>query len=149
MTNLLLPSERQMARIKAHLPLAHGVPRVDGCRVVSGKVYLIRNGLRWKDAPWAHGPHGTLYSCFIRWSRRGVFDRIFAALAGAGPRPERIMIEATYLKAPRTAASLLKNGLFPAVSGARRADERSQARAPHSSRHAARRRPDRRPGWGR
>jgi len=29
-----------------------------------------------------------------------VFDRIFAALAGEGPRPGRIMIDATHLKAP-------------------------------------------------
>ena len=51
----------------------------------------------------------------------GVFDRIFAALAGEGPKPERIMIDATHLKAHRTAASLLKKGMFPAVSGEPRA----------------------------
>jgi hypothetical protein len=32
--------------------------------------------------------------------------------------PERLMIDATHLKAHRMAASLLKKGLFPAVSGA-------------------------------
>jgi hypothetical protein len=41
-------------------------------------------------------------------------------LCAAGP--ERIMIDATHLKAHRTAASLLKKGLFPVVSGAPRAD---------------------------
>jgi transposase len=51
----------------------------------------------------------------------GVFDRIFAALAGEGPRPERIMIDATHLKAHRTAASLYKKGMFPAASGAPKA----------------------------
>ena len=49
-----------------------------------------------------------------------MFDRIFAALAGEGPKPERIMIDATHLKAHRTAASLLKKGMFPVVSGARK-----------------------------
>jgi hypothetical protein len=43
----------------------------------------------------------------------GVFDRIFAALAGEGPKPERIMIDATHLKARRNAASLLKKGCSP------------------------------------
>ena len=118
---LFLLSERQMARIAPHFPLAHGVPRVDDRRVVSGIVYVIRNGLQWKDAPAAYGPHKTLYNRFIRWSRMGVFDRIFAALAGEGERPEQIMIDATHLKAHRTAASLLKKGLFPALSGAPRA----------------------------
>jgi transposase len=116
-----LLSERQMARISPYFPLSHGVPRVDDRRVVSGIVYVIRNGLQWKDAPRDYGPHKTLYNRFIRWSRRGVFDRIFAALAGEGPKPERLMIDATHLKAHRTAASLLKKGLFPAALGARKA----------------------------
>ena len=37
MSHLLLLSERQMARIEAHFPLAHAVPRVDDRRVVSGE----------------------------------------------------------------------------------------------------------------
>jgi transposase len=77
-----------MARISPFFPLAHGVPRVDDRRVVSGIVYVIRNGLQWKDAPNGYGPHKTLYNRFMRWSRLGVFDRIFAALAGQGSRPE-------------------------------------------------------------
>ena len=120
MGDLFLLSERQMARISPFFPLAHGVPRVDDRRVVSGIVYVIRNGLQ-KDAPKDYGPHKTLYNRFIRWSRLGVFDRIFANLAGEGPRPERTMIDATHLKAHRTAESLLKKGLFPVVSGAPRA----------------------------
>src|SRR5215212_1657376 len=121
MSGLFVLSEGQMARIALYFPLSHGVPRVDDRRVVSGIVYVIRHGLQWKDAPAAYGPHKTLYNRFIRWSRMGVFDRIFAALAGEGPKPERIMIDATHLKAHRTAASLLKKGLFPAVSDEQRA----------------------------
>jgi putative transposase len=62
-----------------------------------------------------------IYNRFIRWSRLGVFNRIFAALAAKGGKPDQLMIDATHLKAHRTAASLLKKGLFPDVSGARRA----------------------------
>ena len=51
MADLFLLNERQMARLSPHFPLAHGVPRVDDRRVVSGIVYVIRNGLQWKDAP--------------------------------------------------------------------------------------------------
>ena len=111
----------QLHRIEPYFPLSHGVPRVDDRRVVSGIIHVIRNGLRWRDAPTDYGPHKTLYNRFVRWSRLGVFDRIFASLAGAGAPPERLMIDATHLKAHRTAASLLKKGLFPAVSDAPRA----------------------------
>lgn len=87
MSDLFLLSECQMVRIRPHFPLAHGVPRVDDRRVVSGIVYVIKHGLQWKDAPKDYGPHKTLYNRFIRWSRLGVFDRIFPALAGEGPGP--------------------------------------------------------------
>src|SRR6478609_12001373 len=122
MPELFLLPRAQMRRIEPFFPRSRGLPRVDDRRVVSGIVYVIRNGLQWKDAPRGYGPHKTLYNRFIRWSRLGVFDRIFAGLAGDGPKPERIMIDATHLKAHRTAASLLKKGLFPVVSGAPRAD---------------------------
>ena len=111
----------QSRRLSLHFPLSHGVPRVDDRRVVSGIIYVIRHGLQWRDAPAAYGPNKTLYNRFVRWSRLGVFDRIFAALAAEGGPPERLMIDSTHLKAHRTAASLLKKGLFPAVSDAPRA----------------------------
>ena len=108
---LLKPA--QMRRLSPYFPLAHGVPRVDDRRVLSGIIYVIRHGLQWRDAPVPYGPHKTLYNRFVRWSRMGVFDRIFAALAAEGGPPERLMIDSTHLKAHRTAASLLKKGLFP------------------------------------
>jgi hypothetical protein len=52
----------------------------------------------------------------------GVFGRIFVELAKGGGDTEEIMIDATHLKAHRTAASLLKKGLFPGLSGAQKAD---------------------------
>lgn len=118
MGDLWMLSEAQMRRIEPCFPLSHGIPRVDDRRIVSGIIFVIRNGLRWRDAPTGYGPHKTIYNRFIRWSRLGVFNRIFAALAAKGGKPDQLMIDATHLKAHRTAASLLKKGLFPAVSGA-------------------------------
>ena len=89
-------------------------------RIVSAIVFVIRNGLRWRGAPREYGPNKTIYNRFIRWSRLGVFNKIFAELARKGAKAERIMIDATHLKAHRTAASLLKKGLFPDVSDARK-----------------------------
>lgn len=117
----LLLSEAQMRRIEPFFPLSHGIPRVDDRRIISGIVYVIKHGLMWRDAPKGYGPHKTIYNRFVRWSRLGVFNRIFAELAGAAGAPDRIMIDATHLKAHRTASSLLKGGLFPDVSGAPRA----------------------------
>lgn len=69
MSDLFLLSERQFSRIRPYFPLSHGVPRVDGLRVVSGIIYVIKHGPQWKDAPKAYGPHKTLYNRFMRWSQ--------------------------------------------------------------------------------
>ena len=116
-----LLSEAQMRRIEPYFPLSHGIPRVDDRRIVSGIIYVIRGGLMWRNAPKAYGPHKTIYNRFIRWSRLGIFNRIFAELAAKAGEPDTIMIDATHLKAHRKAASLLKGGLFPDVSGAPKA----------------------------
>ena len=121
MDDLFLLTEAQMRRIELYFPLSHGIARVDDRRVISGIVFVIRNGLRWRDAPREYGPHKTIYNRFVRWSRLGVFNKIFAELARKAGRPSRLMIDSTHLKAHRTAASLLKKGLFPDVSGAPRA----------------------------
>jgi transposase len=52
--------------------------------VLSRILFVIRNGLRWRDAPAAYGPDKTIYDRFIRWSRLGVFNRILAELAAQG-----------------------------------------------------------------
>lgn len=89
--------------------------------MVSGIVCVIKHGLQGKEAASGFGPHKTPFNRFIRRSLLGVCDRIVAALAGEGPQPERIRIDAMHLKAHRTAASLRKMGMFPAASAAPRA----------------------------
>jgi transposase len=120
MSDLVLLPLALMRRIQPFFPRSRGLARVDDRRVISGIVYVIRNGLQWKDAPSGYGPHKTLYNRFVRWSRLGVFTRIFAALAAAGGVPERLMIDATHLKAHRTAASLAQKGALLVVSDAPR-----------------------------
>src|SRR3546814_16783475 len=85
-------------------------------RIISGIIFVIRNGLRWRDAPAEYGPLKTMYNRFIRWSRLGVFNKTFAALAARAGKPDKLMTDATHLKAPRAAASLVKNVHFTDVS---------------------------------
>jgi len=122
MDDLFWLTEAQMERLKPHFPLSHGVPRVDDRKVLSGIIFINRNGLRWRDAPAAYGPPKTLYNRWVRWSRLGVFARILTELAAEGRDVETIMIDATHLKAHRTASSLRgKKGDATASSDAPRA----------------------------
>lgn len=122
MTDLFLLSPSLMSKIEPFFPKSHGVPRVDDRRVVSGIVYVLKHGLQWKDAPKVYGPHKTLYNRFRRWTELGVFDRIFSHLTASKGPPDILMIDATHLKAHRTASSLLKGGFFPATLAVQKAD---------------------------
>ena len=113
MSDLFLLSDAQMRRIAPYFPLSHGISRVHDRMLISGIIFVIKNGLRWRDALREYGPHKTIYNRFIRWSRMGIFNKIFAELAGQEAKPKLLMIDATHLKARRTAASLQKRGSFP------------------------------------
>ena len=106
MSKLFWLTDAQMARLRPFFPKSHGVPRVDDRRVLSGIIFINRNGLRWCDAPKEYGPPKTLYNRWKRWSDKGVFARMMDGLAAEAASPKTLMIDATYLKAHRTASSL-------------------------------------------
>ena len=95
MSELYWLTDDQMARLVPYFPKSHCKPRVDDRRVLSGIVFVNRNGLRWRDAPSAYGPHNTLDN---RWKHRGeagVFTRIMEGSAAANVEPKTVMIDAT------------------------------------------------------
>ncbi len=111
MSDLYWLSDAQMATLEPFFPKSHGRPRVDDKRVLSGIIFINRNGLRWRDAPAEHGPHKTLYSRWKRWSAKGIFARMRLELSDQGDDTDTLMIDATHLKTHRTASSLgLKKG---------------------------------------
>ena len=73
--------------------------------MVVGIVLDNQNELRWRDAPSVSGPHQTINNQWKRWSERGVFTRLMKRLVAGNAEPKNVMIDATYLKAHRTASS--------------------------------------------
>ncbi len=112
MSDLYWLTDEQMSRLQPYFPRSHGRPRVDDRRVLSGIIFVNRNGLRWRDAPREYGPAKTLYNRWKRWSDKGIFVAMMDGLASRGTERKTIMIDATYLKAHRTASSLrVKKGV--------------------------------------
>ena len=99
-------TDTKMARFGPFFPKSHGKPRVDDRRVLSGIIFINRNGFRWRDAPKEYVPHKTLYNRWKRWSDKGIFARMMAGLAESHGKKKTVMIDATYLKARCTATSL-------------------------------------------
>lgn len=106
MSNLFWLTDAQIGRLEPFFPKAHVKPRIDDKRVLSGIIFINRNGLRWRNAPAEYRPPKTLYNWFVTWSRKGVFARILIALARSGEQTNVLMIDATHLKAHCTASSL-------------------------------------------
>jgi len=115
MSNLFWLADEQMARLQPYFPKSHGRQRVDDRRVLSGIIFVNRNRLRWCDAPKEYGPSKTLYK---RWDDKGIFIQMMEGPAvPQAPERKTIMIDATCLKAHRTASSLrVKKGAWDAAA---------------------------------
>jgi mannitol 2-dehydrogenase len=112
-------SDAQWARIEPLLPTdVRGMKRVDDRRVLSGIVHALKCGGRWADCADVYGPKKTLYNRFVRWAERGVWERIFSALANTD-EADRLFIDSSCIKAHRCAGGA-KGGAWLMVSAAPR-----------------------------
>jgi transposase len=79
-------SEAQWGAIEPPLPKNQpGARRTDDRGVISGIVHVLKTGCRWQDCPAIYGPSTTVYNRFRRWTMRGIWRRLFEALAPADP----------------------------------------------------------------
>src|SRR4051812_48224876 len=105
MVKLYWLSDGEWARIEPLLPRGRrGAHRVDDRRVISGTMHMLHSGARWRDCPLEYGPYTTIYNRFNRWSRQGIWLAMFEALTGRSPLFGSVAIDATHIKAHRSAA---------------------------------------------
>ena len=98
-------TEAQWATIAPLLPKVHtGPERQDDHRIISGIVHRLREGCRWRALPDEYGPYTTVYNRYNRWSKRGIWQGIFDALAACGDPPAVMMIDSSAVKAHRSAS---------------------------------------------
>ena len=72
--------------------------RGDDRRVISGIIHVLTVGCRWCDCPVDYGPSTTIYNRFNRWSQRGFWVQLLAALVDAGVTTRSTAIDSTYIK---------------------------------------------------
>ena len=113
MAELFWLSDTQWAVLEPLLPRLGGKPRVDDRRVISGILHRFREGLRWRAVPATYGPRTTLFNRFNRWSQRGLWQELLAALAACAEPPEVVMVDSTSVRAHRSAAGA---NVWPAPS---------------------------------
>jgi len=108
----LILGDAQWTRMAPHLPGKPGDPGRSGAdnRLFAEAVlWLARTGSPWRDLPEFFGNWNSVFVRFSRWSKDGVWDRLFAAMAD-DPDFEYIMIDSTIVRAHQHAAGK-KGGL--------------------------------------
>ena len=100
-------SDAEWAIIAALLPGAdgdrNGRPRLDDRKVLNGIFFVLRTGTPWRDLPERYGPYTTVYNRFNRWARRGVWLKVFEALAAKSPQSMHL-IDSSIVRAHQHAA---------------------------------------------
>jgi len=76
---------------------------------VEGVLWIVRTGAPWRDLPAPFGEWNSVFRRFSRWSRKGVWHRIFAALSD-DPDFEYLIIDSTIVRAHQHASGA-KGGL--------------------------------------
>ena len=119
-------SDAQWAVIGPLLPHSGGKPRVDDRRVMSGILHRYHEGLCWRAVLAEYGPCTTLFNRFARWSEKGIWQGLLAALVACEDPPGLAMVDSTAVRAHRSAAGA-KGGSRTRPSAARAAVPRPRS----------------------
>ena len=74
---------------------------------VEAVLWIARTGSPWRDLPAEFVLWNSAYQRFARWSRQGVWHRLFAQLAGDADF-EEVFIDSTIVRAHQHAAGAAK-----------------------------------------
>ena len=74
-------SDEEWAVLEPLMPSSRKSARKDDRKIMNAIFYVLRTGIPWRDLPERYGPYTTAYNRFNRWSRRGVWKRMFDRLA--------------------------------------------------------------------
>jgi transposase len=81
-----------------------GRTAVDNRLFVNGVLWVLRSGAHWCDLPERYGRWKTVHKRFSRWSKAGVWDRVFADLTKDRDN-QYLMIDSTLVRAHQQAAT--------------------------------------------
>ncbi len=100
----------QWERMKHWLPGRQGhvgVTAQDNRLFIEAVLYRYRAGIPWRDLPERFGDFRVVHTRFSRWSKSGVWQRIFQALAEDADN-EYAMIDSTIVRAHQHSAGAKK-----------------------------------------
>ena len=117
-------TKAHLERIKDSLPVERGNVKVEVLSFLNAVLYVAENGCKWRRLPGTFGSWHTIYTRMNRWSKKGVWERVFTRLQEEG----LLQVE---LRVVALDSTIVK--VHPDGTGA----EKKTARKPSGSRAAA------------
>jgi transposase len=96
--------DKAWAKIEPLLPTRGGKP--DNRLFFNAVYYIAKSGAPWRDLPTAYGKWNSVFQRFNRWSKSGVWEKVFKAFSDADLR--FLAIDSTIIRANQQAAGALK-----------------------------------------
>lgn len=103
-------TDEQFEKIKYFLPGREGyvgATAKDNKLFINGVLWIFKTGAPWRDLPERYGHWKNIHRRFSRWSKTGVFDKIFQILSNDADM-EFLLIDGTIVKAHQHAAGAKK-----------------------------------------
>lgn len=97
MARLFWCSNEAWAVIEPQLPCGQpGQAQVDDRHAISSILHVLKVGCGRRDMPAEYGPATTIRNCYNRWSRRGLWQRLFEKIAASGEVPRELAIDSSH-----------------------------------------------------
>ena len=108
----LILRDDQWERMSQHIigdARTRGSSGRDNRMFVEAVLWIVRTGSPWRDLPEVFGDWNSVFRRFSRWSHKGVWWRVFAAMSD-DPDFEYLIIDSTIIRAHQHASGA-KRGL--------------------------------------
>jgi len=106
----LILDDRAWARMAPYIigdERTRGSSGRDNRMFVEAVLWIVRTGSPWRDLPEVFGSWNSAFRRFSRWSAKGVWHGIFAAMAD-DPDFEYLIVDSTIVRAHQHAAGAKK-----------------------------------------
>ena len=77
-------TEAHLKRMQDSLPVERGNVSMEVLNFLNAVLYVMEHGCKWRRLPERFGNWHTIYTRMNRWSKNGVWDRLFAKLQQEG-----------------------------------------------------------------